>query len=89
MIYIMVSHKIADWEKWKPVFDGDDEARRKYGVSVKKLFRLVGDPNELHILFDAPDEASAKACIARPELKTLMQDAGVISEPVFKLMNIS
>ncbi len=89
MVYILVSHKIADWDKWKPVFDSDDADRKTYGVNLKKLFRSAGDPNDIHILFDAPDEASAKACIERPLLKDLMQGAGVVSEPVFKILNLA
>jgi hypothetical protein len=89
MIYILVSHKVADFEKWKPVFDSDEKARKSFGVNVKKLFRSVDEPNDLHILFDAPDEASAKGCIERPELKKLMESAGVISEPVFKIMDLA
>ena len=89
MIYIMVSHKVADFNNWKPVFDRDEQARKSFGVEVKKLFRSAEDPNDLHILFEAPNEDSAKQCIARPELKELMIQAGVISEPVFKLLNIA
>lgn len=89
MIYILVSHKIADFEKWKPVFDSDEKDRKAYGVNVKKLFRAVDDPNDIHILFEAPDAASAKACIERPLLKDLMLSAGVISEPVFKILSLS
>lgn len=89
MIYIMVSHKIADWDKWKPVFDSDDAARKTFGVEVKKLFRSADDKNDLHILFEAPSEDAAAQCITRPELKNLMQQAGVISEPVFKILNLA
>lgn len=89
MIYIMVSHKIADWDKWKPVFESDDAARKSFGVEVKKLFRSADDENDLHILFEAPDENSANQCISRPELKNLMQSAGVVSEPVFKILKLA
>ncbi len=89
MIYILVSHKITDFGKWKPVFDSDEKERKTYGVNVKKLFRALDDPNDIHVLFEAPDESSAKACIARPHLKNLMLSAGVISEPVFKILNLS
>lgn len=89
MIYILVSHKIADFGKWKPVFDSDEKQRKSFGVNVKKLFRAVDDPNDIHILFEAPDETSAKACIERPLLKELMLNAGVVSEPVFKILNLA
>jgi hypothetical protein len=89
MIYIMVSHKIADWDKWKPVFDSDEAARKSYGVELKKLFRSAEDNNDIHVLFAAPDADSAKRCIERPELKNLMQSAGVVSEPVFKILNLA
>ena len=89
MVYILVWHKIADWDKWKPVFDKDEDERKSYGVHLRKLFRSVNDPNEIFCLFDAPDENAANACINRPHLKDLMQSAGVVSEPVFKILNIS
>ena len=89
MVYILVSHKIENWDKWKPVFDNDEEERKSYGVNLKKLFRSAQDPNEIFCLFDAPDENSAAECINRPHLKTLMQNAGVITEPEFKILKLS
>ncbi len=89
MIYIYVSHRVADFNNWKPYFDKDEEARKSFGVEVRKLFRSSEDPNDIHILFEAPDEKSAQQCIERPELKQIMQQAGVISEPIFKLLNIA
>jgi hypothetical protein len=89
MVYILVSHKIADWDKWKPVFESDEAGRKSFGVNVKKLFRAADDPNDILVLFDAPDEASAKECIERPGLKNIMQDAGVISEPVFRILKLA
>jgi hypothetical protein len=89
MIYVYVSHKVADFSKWKPYFDSDEDARKSFGLEVKKLFRAAEDSNDVHILFEAPDEHSVKTCIERPLLKELMQRAGVISEPVFKILNIA
>lgn len=88
MIYVYLTHKVIDFTKWKPYFDSDDEARKSFGVEVKKLFRSTEDANDVHILLEAPDEHSVKQCIERPELKVLMEKAGVISEPVFKILNI-
>lgn len=89
MIYVYVTHKVADFTKWKPYFDSDDDARKSFGVEVKKLFRAADNENDVHILFEAQNEHSAKQCIERPELKVLMEKAGVISEPVFKILNIA
>jgi hypothetical protein len=89
MIYIYVTHRVEDYNKWKPFFDDDEAARKSYGVELKKLFRSVEDTNDIHLLFEAPDEKSAQLCIERPELKQIMQQAGVISEPVFKVLQIA
>jgi hypothetical protein len=63
MIYIYVSHKVADFNKWKPFFDSDEGARKSFGIELKKLFRSAEDPNDVHILFEAPSVISAQQCI--------------------------
>ena len=88
MIYVYVTHKVADFSEWKSFFDSDEEARKSFGVEVKKLFRSTEDANDVHILFEAPDEHSVKQCIERPELKELMVKAGVVSEPVYKVLSL-
>lgn len=88
MIYIQLKHRVSDFGKWKTFFDSDYASRKDYGIEVKKLFRSISDPNEVHILFSAPSEENVRRMTERPELKELMAEAGVISEPEIRLFNL-
>jgi hypothetical protein len=51
MNYVLVRHKIADFSKWKPVYDAHLPARRKAGANEKHLLHNIDDPSEVIILF--------------------------------------
>jgi len=41
MNYVLIRHKVADFAKWKPVYDGHLSARQKAGLKEEHLFRNV------------------------------------------------
>jgi hypothetical protein len=52
MSYVIVKHKVADYARWKPLFDADG-ANRQAGCSKGgQLFRSADDPNEVVMLFE-------------------------------------
>ena len=53
MPYVLVRHKVADFSKWKPVYDAHLPARKEAGI-IKEvhLLRNADDPNELVIMFE-------------------------------------
>jgi len=51
MNYVLIRHKVADFAKWKPVYDGHLSARQKAGLKEEHLFRNADDPNEVLLLF--------------------------------------
>ena len=50
MAYMLVRHKVEDYEKWKPVFDDHQATRRESGGKGGFLFCNADDPNETLIL---------------------------------------
>jgi len=81
MPYVLVRHKVADFSKWKPVYDGHLPARQKAGLKEEHLLRNTDDPNETIILFEAADLQKAKEFAASSDLRETMQAAGVIDKP--------
>jgi len=81
MIHMLVRHKVADFSKWKPVYDAHSSARQKAGLKEEHLLRNADDPNEVILLFSADDLAKAKAFAASDELRQAMQKAGVSDKP--------
>ena len=81
MIHMLVRHKVADFSKWKPVYDAPSSARQKAGLKEEHLLRNADDPNEVILLFSADDLDKAKAFAASDELRQAMQKAGVSDKP--------
>jgi len=80
--WVMITHKVKDFDAWLKVFDGEGTAgRAAYGLVDVALARGIDDPSVVHVVFDIKDMAKAKARMSDPALKKLMTDAGVVSEP--------
>lgn len=79
---LMVVHHVKDFDAWKKAFDGEGAAARASNGLVERLLaRSIDDPNTVTLLFAITDMAKAKARVGSPELKKIMTDAGVDSDP--------
>jgi hypothetical protein len=81
MIHVMVRHTVADFGKWKPVYDAHASARAKAGLKEIHMLRNIDNPDEVVLLFLADDLGKAKAFAASPDLREAMQKAGVTNKP--------
>lgn len=81
MTHILVRHQVADFAKWKPVYDGHLAARQKAGLREKNLLRSINNPNEVVLLFEAEDLARAQPFSESSDLREAMQKAGVVGKP--------
>lgn len=87
---VMVKHHVKDFDAWLKVFDGEGAATRaSYGMVDRALSRGIDDSNMVYLVFAITDMAKAKARSTSPELKKLMQDAGVDSKPVVTFYKIA
>jgi hypothetical protein len=81
MMHMLIRHKVADFAKWKPVYDAHASARQSAGLKEEHLLRNADDPNEVILLFSAQDLNKAKAFAASDNLRQAMQEAGVSDKP--------
>jgi hypothetical protein len=81
MNYLLVRHKVADFARWKPVYDAHAPARANAGLKEEHLLRNIDDPNEVTLLFSAADLDKAKAFAGSADLREAMQKAGVVDQP--------
>ena len=73
-MHILVRHKVADFAKWKPVYDAHLSARQNAGLKEEHLFRNADDPNEVVLLFSAEDLDKAKAFTTSDDLRQAMEE---------------
>lgn len=81
MVHLLVHHKVEDYKKWKPFFDGHASARSEGGSRGGKVFRNASNPNEIFILLEWDNLANAKKFSQSDKLKEVMKNAGVVGMP--------
>ncbi len=79
MYVLAINHPVADYDKWKVVYDGFTPTSR--GAKFARINRGVDDPNLVTTVcgFDSLD--TLNGFVSDPELKATMQEAGVSGEP--------
>ena len=81
MPHVLVRHKVADFDQWKPGYDSHLSARLNAGLVEEHVLRNADDPNEVFLLFRADDLQKAKEFAASDDLREKMQEAGVTDKP--------
>jgi hypothetical protein len=84
---MVVHHKVADYAKWRPVFDGDKANQEAAGLTNPHVYQAAGHPNDITITFDMADITKAKAFTTSKALKATMGKAGVTSKPSISFLN--
>ncbi|MEO8414020.1 MAG: hypothetical protein ABI472_10185 [Ginsengibacter sp.] len=80
--WVLVTHKVKDFDTWLKGFDAEGTATRAtFGLVDVLLARGLHDSNMVHMVFDITDMPKAKARMNDPALKKIMTNAGVISAP--------
>ena len=81
MIIVLVRHRIADYTKWRTVFDGALDFRHRGGERSCRIFRNAEDDHDLTLLFEWESGDLAHRYMHSPELQAKMQEAGVVNKP--------
>ena len=88
-MFVMVRHKVRDYDAWKQVFDSGEASRQAAGSKGSHLFRGADDPNEVVITHTWDDARidEAKAMLASDDLRKVMLEAGVFDQPDVYFLN--
>ncbi|MCG8642265.1 MAG: hypothetical protein MI862_21245 [Desulfobacterales bacterium] len=86
MHYLLVRHKVADFDKWHSVFKSHAEAQRKAGFTDLHLLRDASDPNIVVCLFKVDDIEKAKAFTQSSSSNEAQKESGVIGKPEIILL---
>jgi hypothetical protein len=78
---MIVRHSVRDYGAWRPVYDAHEAARTAAGLTNGRVYRSAEDPNDILLLFDMVDRRRAEAFAASDDLRSAMQNAGVVGTP--------
>ena len=78
---MIIHNAVADYAKWRPVYDADTENRTKAGLTDCQVHASADNANDLFVVCDMADLAKGKAFATSKALATTMAGAGVIGKP--------
>ena len=81
MRYLLVRHKVAEFDRWKSGYDAHLPSRQKAGLKEEHLLRNIDEPSEVLILFEVEDLQKAREFVDSADLRQVMEKAGVIDKP--------
>jgi hypothetical protein len=81
MVHVLVRHNVADYGKWRSVFDADLEFRHRGGEINCRVFHNAANLNDLTLLFEWENLEQAERYMNSKELCDKMKQAGVASTP--------
>lgn len=81
MVHVLVHHKVADYAKWKQAFDSYLNKRMGAGETGFRVLQSVEDPRDVTVLTDWESAEHARRFMSSSDLRSAMQNAGVVGEP--------
>jgi hypothetical protein len=79
--YLLVRHKVANFTKWKTVFDSHAEAQQQAGLKIEKILTNMDDPNEVFLFFQVTDLEKARRFVSSPEVPEAQRQSGLVDSP--------
>ena len=77
----MISHKVADYAKWKRVVNSNAKWRKESGEKCFYVCRNRKSPNDLMVWCEWDSSARMKKFVESAALRAAMAEAGVIGPP--------
>ena len=81
MTTLFVRHEVADYAKWRQVYDAFGPTQKTLGVQDQAVYQEIGNPNDITVRHEFASLEAAQAFGVSPELRAAMHDAGVEGAP--------
>lgn len=86
MTTLITRHRVRDFDIWRAVFAGHQDNRRAHGATGHRIYR-IGD--DVTVLTEFPDRASAENFLADPALRETIARAGFIGAPDTRICELA
>jgi hypothetical protein len=83
MAKMYIRHKVADFAKWKVVFDEHEPMRKQFGFTNSVVFINSQNANDVLSVHHNASKAQAIKFTESSNLKEAMAKAGVVGVPEF------
>ena len=87
MPYVMISHKVANYAKWKSVVRSFAKMRKSSGEKCFYACRDVRHPNDVMVWCEWDTAARMNKFLKSADLRKGMKEAGVVGKPKISTFN--
>jgi hypothetical protein len=84
----IIQHKVKDFDKWLPLYEAHDSARKANGLTEIGLGRGLDNNNEVMVAFKTEDVQKAREFTQSPDLRVAMQKGGVSGAPTISFVKV-
>ncbi|MCX6258555.1 MAG: cyclase [Bacteroidia bacterium] len=81
MVTMYARHTVADFNKWKNVFEETRPLLKKSSSTAAHVFNNHANPNDVLVITEWNNKEQAMKFGESPELKSAMERSGVTSAP--------
>ena len=80
-------HTVANYKAWRKVYDDFAPVQKAKGVTAQAVYQAADNPNDITVTHDFATDEAANAFVNSEELKSAMQNAGVVGAPTIWFTN--
>lgn len=77
-----VLHRVADYDRWRRVYDSVSDLQRDGGVTGDEVYRATDDPNHVLVLHRFTSPERAREFFQNSDLRQAMEEGGVDADSV-------
>ncbi|UNM99126.1 hypothetical protein [Rhodococcus opacus] len=85
MTTLITRHRVRDFDTWRTVFGGHQENRRAHGATGHRIYRFG---NDVTVMTEFPDRASAEKFLTDPALHDVVARAGFVDPPTTSICEL-
>ena len=81
MTTLFVRHQVADYAKWREVYDKFGPSQQRLGVGAQAVYRAADNPNDITVTHEFAALEAAQEFATSDDLRNAMSNAGIVGEP--------
>jgi hypothetical protein len=78
MTLMLCRNRVADFTKWKDVFDSHEQAHQNAGLRLVNVWRSTEEPNNVFFIFQVASVEQARKFVSDPSAAEVGRVAGVL-----------
>ncbi len=85
-VVITITHSVKDYSGWQDVYESHEQVKKQHDIQESLLLNSLSDENLITVIGITNAAASSNKFTANPDLKTILERAGVTSKPEIKIL---